>query len=114
MAWLALLAMALIVAMPAISRVMPVADALPHSAHHHAHHGMAEGHAPALPDHSGHGIDHCGYCVLFELQSVLASGHVLFLVPAAPVGSPEPWIPTVEHDVPSLLGAQPRGPPLIG
>ena len=111
--------MLLVVVMPSVSRVMPVAHAMPTAmagmARHCVHHAMP-GQAPSAPDEHehGHGLDHCGYCVLLNHQSLLASGKIAHGVPMAPPTNPVFLAPVVAGPTPVLLVAQPRGPPLIG
>lgn len=113
-----MLAMALIVVMPGVSRVMPMDGPM-----------MAAmmGVDAACPDHMAgmkhaaapervpaHATDRCGYCVLFDHHSVLASGKVLHLLPVAP-GMAVPVVTTVDGAYTSpILSAHPRGPPLLG
>ena len=112
--WLALLAMALIVVMPVISRVMPMpmtgsmqgmGDACPQRMAGEKHP------APADPADS---TDRCGYCVLLGHQSILASSQVLHLLPAAPGVAESTSLRVRRMDATPRLSADPRGPPRIG
>ena len=113
-----MLAMALIVVMPGVSRVMPMDAPMM---------GAMLGMDAACPDpmagmkHAGsperapaHATDRCGYCVLFDHHSVLASGKLLHLLPVAP-NTGVPVVATVADAYASpILSAHPRGPPLLG
>jgi hypothetical protein len=108
--WLAMLAMLLIVVMPAISRVMPMPHAMAGMAEPCPLHMAAMAH-PAAPDKPADSTDRCAYCVLLDHQSMLASGklvHVLAAPPAVMVATPP--IARGATTVP-LLSADPRGPP---
>jgi hypothetical protein len=112
-AWLAMLAMALIVGMPVISRGMPMAGSMPGMNDACAHQMVGMKH-PASPDCPADATDRCGYCVLLDHHSVLASGNVLYLLPVAP--SPAVAVLAAADDAYTapILSAHPRGPPLIG
>jgi hypothetical protein len=106
--------MALIVVMPAISRVMPMTmtgsmpgmgDACPHR--------MAGEKHPA-PDHPADPTARCGYCVLLGHQSILGASHVSYLLPAAPIVAESTPIRVRRMDATPRLSADPRGPPRIG
>ena len=108
-----MLAMLLIVVMPAISRSMPMTgplagldDACPYHA--------AETRHPVSPDGPAASTDRCGYCVLLDHNSVLASGKVLHLLPLAP--SPSAPVQAMAGDAYAspILSAHPRGPPVVG
>nr|WP_279236964.1 DUF2946 domain-containing protein [Dyella sp. RRB7] len=113
-----MLAMALIVVMPAVSRVMPMDAPMP---------GAMMGMGAACPDHGAgmthagtpdrapaHAADRCGYCVLFDHHSVLASGKLLHQLPVAP-GVAVPVVAAVDDAYASpILSAHPRGPPRLG
>jgi hypothetical protein len=119
-AWLALLAMALIVVMPAISRVMPMDSmagmpgmsgmtstdvACPH------HDLQAATKHPEAPSAPADPMARCGYCVLLSHTPILASSVVVHVVPAAPnVANPVEALPRDRSEAP-LLSADPRGPP---
>ncbi|MFC5583179.1 DUF2946 domain-containing protein [Rhodanobacter terrae] len=112
--WLALLAMALVVVMPAVSRVMPMTASMP------SMQGMAEAcpqrtgeEKHPAPGHPADPTDRCGYCVLFGHQSILASSHVLHLLPAAPGAAESTPLPVRRKDATRRLSADPRGPPRI-
>jgi hypothetical protein len=113
-----MLAMALIVVMPAVSRVMPMDAPMM---------GAMMGMDAACPGHMAgmqhaatpsrapaHATDRCGYCVLFDHHSVLASGKVLHLLPIAPDVA-VPVLAAVDDAYASpILSAHPRGPPPLG
>jgi hypothetical protein len=113
-----MLAMALIVVMPGVSRVMPMDAPMM---------GAMMAMDAACPDHMvgmkhasnperapAHATDRCGYCVLFDHQTVLASGKLLHLLAIAP-GTGVPVIAAVDDAYASpILSAHPRGPPQFG
>ncbi|RDS79120.1 DUF2946 domain-containing protein [Dyella monticola] len=114
-AWLALVAMALIVLMPVVSRTMPMDGAMAgmssgstDQCHLHAGHQH-----PGVPAHPDDPTARCGYCVLLSHTPVLGCGtalvvlptHVVSFVPVASLPSNVPAEP--------LLSARPRGPPLL-
>lgn len=81
-AWLAMLAMGLLLIAPDVSRLLPAAPmpmeiAAPHPGH-------ADGGQP--DKHAGHGVDACGYCTLMA-HGAVGSGTVAFTVPAIPAAA---------------------------
>lgn len=108
-----MLAMLLIVVMPSISRSLPITgpvagldDACPYHA--------AETRHPVSPEGPAASTERCGYCVLLDHNSLLASGKVLHLLPVAPSAS-VPVLALAEDGYASLiLSAHPRGPPELG
>lgn len=112
-----MLAMALIVVMPAISRVMPMTG--PMMGHVMGVDASCPDHMagmkhPRSPDRPADGTDRCGYCVLFDHHSMLASGKVLHLLPVMP-GLGVPVLPLADDAYASpILSANPRGPPRLG
>ncbi len=108
-----MLAMMLIVVMPAISRSMPMPGSMPGMDDGCPHHLAGTGH-PASPDGPADSTERCGYCVLLNHNSLLASSKVLHLLPAAP--SPAAPVLAMADDAYAspILSAHPRGPPLIG
>jgi hypothetical protein len=106
-----MLAMALIVVMPVVSRTMPMMGAMPGmdgACLEHVATGVKlpdSPHAPVDP------MQRCGYCFLLHHSPLLSSGTIVHLVPAAP----EPNIRTealpAERSHAPLLSADPRGPP---
>jgi Protein of unknown function (DUF2946). len=107
--------MALIVVMPAVSRVMPMTASMP------SMQGMADacpqrmaGEKHPAPDNPADPTDRCGYCVLLGHQSILVSGHVLHLLPAAPGVAESTPLRVRRMDATQRLSADPRGPPRIG
>ena len=108
-----MLAMALIVVMPAVSRVMPMSGPMPGMEmpcpQHHA-----ETQHPASPHSPTDPTDRCGYCVLLNHAPLLASGDVLHFVPVAP-NLPVLVVARADDAYASpILSANPRGPPRIG
>lgn len=110
-AWLAMLAMTLIVVVPVISRMLPMTGAMPgmdgacpvHVALNARHAGLP--HAPVDP------MARCGYCFLLHHSPILGSSVVAHVVPAAPEADvPVATLPVVGSHAP-LLSADPRGPP---
>lgn len=108
-----MLAMALIVVMPAVSRVMPMSGAMPgmdsSCPQHHA-----ETHHPASPHNPADPTDRCGYCVLLNHAPLLASGEVLHLVPVVPNLTVSVVARADDAYASPILSAKPRGPPRIG
>jgi Protein of unknown function (DUF2946). len=111
-AWLAWLAMALLVVAPLVSRVLPAPTPMTHA--------MAGGDCAHGAVDTGHPCKHagsqdptacCGYCVLLGQQSLLAACLLPHLLPAAPREAV-----AVAYRAPSLeyrgrLWGRPRGPP---
>nr|WP_268235698.1 DUF2946 domain-containing protein [Dyella caseinilytica] len=107
-----MLAMALIVVMPAISRVMPMAGAMPDMDAACTQH-MAGAKHPGAPDSPADPTAKCGYCVLLHHLPVLPTGAQSHLPPAPP-GQAAPALPPVDDAyVSPILSARPRGPPRI-
>jgi hypothetical protein len=111
-----MLAMALIVVMPAISRVMPMTMTMssmpgmdaPCPVHDH----QASTKHPDSPSAPADPMARCGYCVLLSHTPILASSIIIHVVPAAPdVATPTIALPGDRSEAP-LLSADPRGPPL--
>ncbi|QAU23800.1 DUF2946 domain-containing protein [Dyella sp. M7H15-1] len=109
-AWLAMLAMAFIVVMPAISRVMPMTGAMP-GMDVACPHPVAGTQHPSTPDTPVDPTAKCGYCVLLHHNPGLASSvmpHAL----AAVVGQTTPTFARPgQAPLSPLLSARPRGPP---
>ncbi len=108
-----MLAMLLIVVMPAISRTMPMTGPMPGMDDACPYHVAGTRH-PASPDSPADSTERCGYCVLLNHHSLLASGKVLHLLPAAPSPSVPVLAMTEGAYASPILSAHPRGPPLIG
>lgn len=114
-AWLAWLAIALIVVAPAISRVMP----MPVSMHAMMAMGGDCPHAMAMVEHGGHpdqppdATDRCGYCVLLDQQSLLQSAGVPMQLPWLPTAPIAPLVRPPAMASTPLLSAAPRGPPSL-
>jgi hypothetical protein len=110
-AWLAMLAMLLIVVMPTTTQLMPMAHAMPGMDASCPHHLVADSehrrspHAPADP------MEWCGYCFLLHHAPLLGTGEVVYVVAAAPAAN-DP-VSAVVLGSPYLLrlSADPRGPP---
>lgn len=112
-AWLAMFAMALIVVMPAISRVMPMSGAMPGMDMDGAcpHHLATSAKQPNSPHAPVDPMERCGYCFLLHHSPILSSSTIVHRVPAAPeLAIPVVALPTDRSHSP-LLSADPRGPP---
>jgi hypothetical protein len=107
-----MLAMALIVVMPAISRVMPMTAAMPGMDAPCPHHDQqASTKHPDAPSEPADPMARCGYCVLLSHTPLLSSGVIVHIVPAAPdVAVVAVALPVDRSEAP-LLSADPRGPP---
>jgi hypothetical protein len=112
LAWLALLAMAFVVALPSISRVLlPMATAMPGmDAMAHAHHAATrQPDAPGEPDDP---LQRCAYCVLLAHSPALGAGVFAPLLLPVPRPSAPPVVRIVAVRVPPAWSALARGPPL--
>ena len=107
-----MLAMLLIVVMPAISRSMPTTGAMPGVDDACPYH-VAETKRPLSPDGPADSTERCGYCVLFDHNSLVASGKVLHLLPLAPSPSVAVLARAEDAYASPILSAHPRGPPVI-
>ncbi len=109
-----MLAMALIVVMPAISRVMPMTVAMPGmDAPCPLHDHQASTQHPDSPNAPADPMERCGYCVLLSHTPILTSGVIVHVVPAAPnVAAPVVVLPGDRSEA-TLLSADPRGPPAV-
>ncbi|GAB3784375.1 DUF2946 family protein [Dyella agri] len=112
MAWLAWLAMALLLVAPLVSRVLPASTPVTHAMMGGVcPHGMAyAGHASRQPGEKSP-TDCCGYCVLLGQQSLLAAHAILYLLPAAPREAVAAAYQVPSLEPPARLWARPRGPP---
>jgi hypothetical protein len=108
-AWLALLAMALIVVMPAISRVMPM-PGMPGMDVACTHH-MAGMHHPGAPDTPADPTVKCCYCVLLHHLPVLPTVALASVPPAWMVQTAPELLQADGAYVSPILSARPRGPP---
>ncbi|WP_266182563.1 DUF2946 family protein [Dyella humicola] len=108
-----MLAMMLIVVMPAISRSLPTTGPMPGIDDACPFH-LTEAKHPALPDSPADSTERCGYCVLLNHNALLASGKVLHLLPVAPSPSVPVLARADDAYASPILSAPPRGPPLIG
>lgn len=117
--WLAWLAMAFVVVAPLVSRVMPMHSAMQDMAGMVSMMGNDCPHAttgtdhPATPDHSADATDRCGYCVLLDHQSLLATHAILHLPPAPPRAFMQVSLHEADVQKTPLQDARPRGPPYI-
>ena len=113
-AWLAWLAMALLIVAPLVSRVLPASASMAH-----AMMGGDCAHATADAGHaSKHGggqdpTDCCGYCALLGQHSLLAAHTILHLLPAAPREAVAVVYQVPSLEPPARLWARPRGPPYL-
>ncbi|HET7333405.1 DUF2946 family protein [Dyella sp.] len=105
--WLAMLAMALIVVMPVLSRSMAGAATSAAEGDCPVHQADATRHpqAPADP------TERCSYCVLLNHTPLLASGTVVYLAPVAPALPPASIHRSDDTPASPRLSAAPRGPP---
>lgn len=109
-AWLALAALTLIVAMPAVSRVIPVSAGAA---------GMDAGCAMRAGDHSHPDIpgapddrtDRCGYCTLLEHTPAVGMGKLFSQLPTLRPAAPLDAAISRGAPITRLLSAPPRGPP---
>jgi hypothetical protein len=105
-----MLAMALIVVMPVLSRSM--AGAVTSAA--------AEGDCPVHQADAGKHpqpadpTERCSYCVLLNHTPLLASGTVVYLAPVAPALPPASIHRSDDTPASPRLSADPRGPPQLG
>lgn len=108
--WLALVAMAFVVAMPMVSRVLPMASAMPGMAAMARAQHVAMGQSPA-PDQPDDPLQRCAYCVLLAHSPALGAGIFapLLLPIASPAAPAVAAITTVR--VPPAWSAPARGPP---
>ena len=115
-AWLALAAMALIVLMPVVSRVV-TADVPMMGMSMSMGTGMHMDHAdhahPGMPAHPDDPTACCAYCVLLTHTPVVGMGLAVLLAPLdLPALSPQ--TAQLRSAAPALLlSARPRGPPLL-
>jgi len=108
-AWLALAAIALIIAMPAASRSMPTHTAMGMDAGcvmKVGNHSRPD--APSYPDDP---TTKCGYCTLLDHTPVVGMGMLFFHLPTLCPTSP--LLAAISQRAPftHLLSARPRGPP---
>lgn len=105
-----MLAMALIVVMPVLSRSLPMVAMPGMGADCPVHHADGSKH-PSSPHTPVDPTERCGYCALLHHSPALAASTVIHLPPAAPPAT----IATIRKlgDEPATprLSADPRGPP---
>lgn len=106
-----MLAMALIVVMPVLSRSLPMAS-MPGMGDDCPHHQVAGSKHPSAPHAPADPMARCGYCVLFQHSPVLASGVAVPRVPGAPVAVHASILRAGEKPATPRLSADPRGPPI--
>lgn len=108
--WLAMLAMALIVVMPVLSRSMTTAATSTAEGDCPVHQIASAKHpkAPADP------TERCSYCALLNHTPLLASGTVVYLAPVAPALPPASIHRSDDAPASLRLSADPRGPPRQG
>jgi hypothetical protein len=110
-AWLAVLALTFILAMPTLTRLLPVADATAGADATCPYHLAADSRHSRSPSDPSHVLEWCGYCFLLHHSPLLDAGvvfHPLTIVaqthvPAFEVAPDGPYT--------ARLGADPRGPP---
>ncbi|WP_426663350.1 DUF2946 domain-containing protein [Rhodanobacter aciditrophus] len=111
LAWLALLAMAFVTALPSISRVLPMATAMPGM--DAADHGLRDAaHQPHAPGHPDDPLQRCAYCVLLAHSPALGAAAVAPLLSPIPMPSAPPVARIVAVRVQPSWSAPARGPPL--
>jgi hypothetical protein len=117
LAWLAWLAMALLIVAPLVSHVLPASASMAHAAHAmmgaDCPHGTMDGGHASRRDGTQDPTDCCGYCVLFGQQSLLATCVILHLLPAAPREAVAVVYRLPSLEPPARLWARPRGPPRL-
>nr|WP_274380839.1 DUF2946 domain-containing protein [Dyella acidiphila] len=111
---MALVAMALVVLMPVLSRSM-ASDAPMMGAMDMSMGSMDMGHAghghPGMPEHPDDPTAHCGYCVLLTHTPTVGSSVAIWVAPLAlPTLAPSTTLPRNSFST-LLLSARPRGPP---
>lgn len=115
--WLAWLAMAFIVVVPLVSRVMAMHAAMQDMQGmasmmgSDCPHAMANNDHPATPDHPADPTDRCCYCVLLDHQSLIAAHVILHLLPAPPRSFTAVALHEAELRSTPNQDARPRGPP---
>jgi hypothetical protein len=111
MAWLAMLAMTLIVVMPVVSRTMSIAGAMPGMDEPCPIHAALAVKQPGSPHMPVDPMERCGYCYLLHHSPLLGSSILVSLVPAPPeAGVAAIALPEDRFRTPRL-SANPRGPP---
>jgi hypothetical protein len=104
-----MLAMALIVVMPVLSRSMAGAVTSAAEGDCPVHQADAGKHPqPADP------TERCSYCVLLNHTPLLASGTVVYLAPVTPALPPASIHRSDDAPASPRLSADPRGPPQLG
>ena len=110
LAWLALLAMAFVIVLPSISRVLSQASAMPGmGAMAHAHHDAAR--QPQVPSQPADPLQRCAYCVLLAHTPVLGVGVFAPLLPPFALPLAPPVARILAARVQPAWSASARGPP---
>jgi len=107
-----MLAMALIVVMPVLSRSMSMTGMAVADGDCPVHQLASTKH-PSSPQAPADPTERCAYCVLLNHAPLLASGAGVYLAPVAPVSTVASIHRIDEKPASPLLSANPRGPPLI-
>lgn len=111
-AWLAWLAIALLVVAPLVSRVLPASAATAHAMMGaDCPHGTMDAGDASKYGGAQDPTDCCGYCVLLGQQSLLAACVILHLLPARPHEAVAVVYQLRSLEPPARLWASPRGPP---
>jgi len=111
-AWLAMLAMALIVVVPLVTRLIPGAQTMGADDASCPYHSAADSAHSRSPHMPAHPMEWCGYCCLLHHNPLLGSETVVHWVAVVlPAVIPAPH---AALDAPHLLrlSADPRGPPV--
>lgn len=109
-AWLALLAIALIVVMPVLSRSLPMAAMQGMDADCPVHHTDGGKH-PSSPHAPADPTERCGYCALLHHSPALAAHTAIYLPAAAPPEGIAAIRKIGDKPATPRLSADPRGPP---
>jgi hypothetical protein len=112
-AWLAMLAMAFVVVVPVVSRMMPMTGAMPGMEGACPEHVSLGARQPATPHAPADPMERCGYCFLLHHSPLLSSSVLVHVLPAAPErDAPVVALPADRSHAP-LLSAEARGPPAL-
>jgi len=107
-----MLAMALIVVMPAITKLMPGEPGMGATDASCPYHLAAQSEHAGSPHAPSHLMEWCGYCFLLHHSPLLGSGAVIHWVATVLVAhAPSRALTPDSHD-PFRLSADPRGPPI--
>jgi hypothetical protein len=111
--WLALLAMALIVVMPVLSRTLSMASMPGMDSDCPIHHAAGAKH-PSSPQTPADPTERCGYCALLNHTPPLACAVATWLSPGSLPGAVASVQPRQQTPPARRLSADPRGPPAAG